>query len=60
MKFSFSLGSKHGWVASFWLFLWLLGVVAAKGFVSTCVAIVCFPWAWYLAVEKLMQALGVV
>lgn len=37
---------------------WLAGVVLAKGFWSTCVAIVFMPWAWYLLVERALQAAG--
>lgn len=37
------------------LLAWIAGVVVAKGFLSTLVAIV-FPfWAWYLLIEHLME-----
>ena len=37
---------------------WLAGMAAAKGFVSTAAAIVFFPYGWYLAVETVMRAIG--
>jgi len=37
---------------------WLAGIVIAKGFWSTVIAIVVFPYGWYLAVEKVMIYLG--
>ena len=41
------------------LITWLAGIVLAKGWISTIIAI--FPfYAWYLVVEKAMQMLGIV
>lgn len=37
---------------------WLMGIVLAKGFISVLFSIVFAPYAWYLVVERLMQALG--
>lgn len=47
---------------SMMLFLipWTAGVVLAKGFWSTLFAVIFFPWAFYLVVERCMQALGIV
>ncbi|WP_198655760.1 hypothetical protein [Salinicola sp. CR57] len=40
--------------------LWIAGVVIAKGFWSTFFAVVIPPYAWYLAVESLLQVWGVI
>lgn len=37
---------------------WIVGLVLAKGFWSTALAIFLPPWAWYLVAERLMQAAG--
>ncbi len=37
---------------------WIAGVVIAKGIWSTLFAIMIPFWAWYLLIEKLMQAGG--
>jgi hypothetical protein len=37
---------------------WIVGLVLAKGFWSTCVAIVMPVWAWYLVIERIMIANG--
>lgn len=42
------------------LFLWIFGVVVAKGFWSSFFAITLFPYAWYLAVEHLLKYWGVI
>ena len=39
---------------------WLMGGVLAKGFWPTTGACLFPPYAWYLAVEKLMQLAGIV
>lgn len=39
---------------------WLAGVVLAKGFWSTFFAVVFVPYAWYLVVEKVMIAWGLI
>lgn len=37
---------------------WLMGIVIAKGFWATTAAIIFFPYAWYLTIEKIMQLNG--
>ena len=37
---------------------WLGGTVLANGFVSTTVAIIFPPYSWYLVIEKLIIANG--
>jgi len=37
---------------------WVGGVVLAKGFWSTVASIFCFPWAFYLMMERIMQMTG--
>lgn len=37
---------------------WLAGAVLAHGFWSTAFALFVPPWAWYLLVERVMQAQG--
>ena len=41
------------------LIAWIAGFVLAKGFWST---VACFfpPWAFYLVIERAMQAMGVI
>lgn len=39
---------------------WVIGVVLAKGFWSTLVAIFIFPWAWYLTAEMLLIRFGLI
>jgi hypothetical protein len=40
------------------LVTWIAGIVLAKGWLSTLIA-VCFPfWAWYLLIEKALLAIG--
>lgn len=42
----------------FSLFMWIAGIVIAKGFWSTVFAL-CIPlWAWYLVIEKIMINMG--
>jgi len=36
------------------LFVWVYGIILAKGVISTLVAIFFAPWAWYLVVEKIV------
>ena len=38
-------------VGVFGTLMWLAGVVLAKGFISTSVAILLPPYSWYLVVE---------
>lgn len=38
---------------------WVAGIVIAKGFLSTLIAIYVPLWAWYLVVEKLLYHFGV-
>jgi hypothetical protein len=38
--------------------MWVAGIVLAKGFTSTFVAIVFPLWAWYLVIEKLLIMIG--
>ena len=40
--------------------VWVTGVVIAKGFWSTVFCIFFFPWSWYLVIEKVMVAWGLV
>ncbi len=40
------------------IFWWISGVVVAKGFWSTAIAVLFFPYSFYLAVEGLYQWLG--
>lgn len=35
-----------------------MGIVLAKGFWSTLVAVIAVPWAWYLAIEHVMKLNG--
>lgn len=42
------------------LFGWIAGIVIAKGFWSTLVACVIPLWAWYLFVEKILIATGLI
>lgn len=42
------------------VFWWVAGMVIAKGFWSTTISIVFFPWALYLVVERILQMWGVV
>ena len=36
------------------LVTWIMGVVVAKGFWSTAIAVLFPPWAWYLLAEWAM------
>lgn len=38
---------------------WIAGIVLASGFWSTAFAMFIPLWAWYLVVERAMQALGI-
>ena len=38
--------------------VWIVGIVLAKGFWSTLVAVFIIPWAWYIAVEHIMELNG--
>lgn len=38
--------------------VWVAGAVIAKGFWSTVLCIFFFPWSWYLVIEKVMIAWG--
>lgn len=40
-------------------FAWVAGLVLAKGFWSTLLAILVPPWGWYLIVERLLKMWGV-
>lgn len=45
----------YGVLGAFWLTMWLVGIVLAKGFISTTFAIVTGGlWSAYLVVEKVM------
>lgn len=37
---------------------WLAGIALAKGVIQTVIACVFAPYGWYLTVERLMQAAG--
>ena len=37
---------------------WIVGIVIAKGFVSTLAAVLVVPYAWYLVVDKIMLVSG--
>jgi len=37
---------------------WLVGIVLAKGFWSTAIAVCVPPWAWYLSVERVLMMWG--
>ena len=37
---------------------WVAGVVIAKGFWSTLIAVLVFPYAWYLVIEKFLIIQG--
>ena len=37
---------------------WIAGIVLAKGFWSTLLAVFFVPWAWYIVVEKAMIIQG--
>jgi len=34
---------------------WIFGLVLAKGFWSTLIALTIFPWSWYLVAEYLIK-----
>lgn len=40
--------------------LWVAGLVLAKGFWSTLIAVVCPIWSYYLLAERLMHMWGVI
>jgi len=46
-----ALGSFVGLI---WLIAWIIGVVLAKGIVSTIFSVLFPPYAWYLVVEWLL------
>ena len=45
------------WIGLIFITVWVMGVVIAKGFWSTFLAIFIPPWAWYLTVERTMLLL---
>ena len=45
--------------STIWLLFWIAGVVLAKGFWLTVLAIFIPFYAWYLVVEKIMIAIGI-
>jgi hypothetical protein len=45
-------------MAFIFMLTWTAGAVLAKGFWSTLFAVFFFPWGWYLVVERLMLAAG--
>ncbi len=45
-----------GWLAG--ITGYLAGIALAKGFVATLIAIVFFPYGWYLAVKRLLEIAG--
>lgn len=66
---SFKVRPLEGWPAVVMLllsglggflffFIWIAGVVVAKGFWSTFFALWCLPWGWYLLVEQLFVYTG--
>jgi len=40
--------------------IWIAGVVIAKGFWSTCFALVIPFWSFYLVIEKVLIVLGMI
>ena len=58
MKFNATVTGIGGVFISFWALLWILGVVFAKGFVSTVISIVFPGWAFYLVVERFALNMG--
>lgn len=40
------------------IIFWIVGIILAKGFWSTLVAVIIFPWAWYISIEYLMLLNG--
>lgn len=40
--------------------MWLVGIVVAKGDLATTISVIIPPYALYLAVEHVMQLMGVV
>lgn len=38
--------------------LWVLGMVLAKGFLSTAAAFLFPPWGWYLIAEAWLKYIG--
>ncbi len=40
------------------IILWITGIVLAKGFWSTLLAVVVAPWAWYISIEYVMLLNG--
>lgn len=44
--------------ATLFFAVWMAGIVLAKGFWSTLLALFPLPWGWYLVVEKIMIANG--
>lgn len=40
------------------LIVWLVGIVIAKGFMSTLAAVLFPPYAFYLIAERIVQSFG--
>jgi len=38
--------------------MWISGIVLAKGFWSTLLAVFFVPWAWYIFIEKVLIMQG--
>lgn len=46
--------------AIFMMFMWVSGIIIAKGFWSTFFAIFFFPYGWYLVIEKFLIVQGLI
>jgi len=54
-------GSSMNKLMELFLFCtWIVGIVLAKGFWSTVIAVLIPLWAWYLVAERLLQYYGVI
>ena len=52
------MASLYGVGGFLFFFLWVAGIVIAKGFFSTLFAIFFMPWGWYLVIEQLFVYTG--
>jgi hypothetical protein len=60
LRFSASCSTGSALAALLFLVCWVVGWVLAKGFWSTLISVCLPPWGWYLIVEKIMLAYGLV
>lgn len=58
IKLNATLTGMSGGFLTFWLLVWVFGIVLAKGVFSTLVSIFFPPWAVYLVVERFALFIG--